>query len=207
MERWRQVPIAEYKDLYEVSDRGRIYSVRSKKCLMPKISKAGYYYITLANHGKFKAMRIHRLVAMAFIPNPENKPTVNHINENKLDNRLENLEWATIAEQNIHGTRIARAVANTDYKNRGIDYKQVAAHHDYLKQNMCGRKKCKVWYISGNEPIYMGEFPSQKAAAEFTGVSQGKVSQCCLGQKKTCKGYVFEEFPIQVTKKHFSDTV
>ena len=193
---WRDCAV--FPDCYAVSNNGDVLSKRSGKLLKPKLSKAGYYYVALACRGEIKMMRIHRLVALAFIPNPGNKPTVNHINEVKTDNRVENLEWATVAEQNTHGTRIARAVAHTNYKNREIDYKQVAAHHDYSKPNMCGRKKCKVRDVFG---AYIGEFPSQRAAAIFTGVSQGKVSQCVSGQRKSCKGYVFEEFPIAVTRE------
>jgi hypothetical protein len=62
-----------------------------------------------------------------------------------------------------------------------------------------------VWDVSGEEPIYMGGFPSQKAASEFTGVSPGNVSQCVSGKKKSCKGYTFEEFPIAVTKIRFPE--
>lgn len=58
---------------------------------------------------------------------------------------------------------------------------------------MCGRKSTKVWDISGEEPIYMGEFESQKAASDFTGVSKGKISQCVSGQKNLVKGMRFIE--------------
>lgn len=206
MENWKQVPILEYKDLYEISNRGRVYSVRNKRCLQPKLSKTGYYRVSLSSHGIVKIVSIHRLVALAFIPNPENKPTVNHINEIKTDNRVENLEWATVAEQNVHGTRLQRAKAHTDYHAREIDYSVVAAKHDYVKLAKINSHPVKVWDVSGEESIYMGEFPSQKAASEFTGVSSSKVSQCVSGQKKSCKGYMFEEFPIAVTKKRFGDS-
>lgn len=189
MEIWRRVPIPEYEEMYMISNLGQVYSVKSGRCLKPKRTRVGYYRIALAHNGKIKNVAIHRLVAMAFIPNPENKPTVNHKNENKTDNRVENLEWMTNAEQNVYGTRIERVKAHTDYKNRGIDYMQVAAKHDYSRQNMCHRRMVDVWTIHGT---YLGRFKSQKAAAVFTGVSQGKVSQCVLGQKTSCKGYVFK---------------
>jgi len=192
METWKQVPILGYEKLYKISSAGRVYSVRGKTCLTPKLSTPGYYRVTLSSHGIKNTISIHRLVALAFIPNPQNKPTVNHINEIKTDNRVENLEWATIAEQNRHGTRTQRAIAHTDYKNRGIDYKQVAAHHDYSRQNMCGRKAVIVWNVLGNKPIFIGEFPSQKDASIYTEVCESKVSQCVLGQKKSCKGFSFE---------------
>lgn len=200
---WRDCTI--FPDYYSISSDGRVFSKRRGKCLQPKKSQAGYLRVGLACNGKIKMMSVHRLVALAFIPNPENKPTVNHINEIKTDNRVENLEWATNAEQNVHGTRLQRAKAHTDYHARNIDYSVVASKHDYSKLAKINSHPVKVWDISGEEPIYMGEFPSQKAASEFTGVSVGKVSQCVSGQTKSCKGYTFEEFPIAVTKIRFPD--
>ena len=96
-EQWKT--IQGYEGLYSVSNRGRVYSYRSKRCLKPAHTKAGYHCVHLADKGKVSVMFIHRLVALAFIPNPQDKPTVNHINEIKTDNRVENLEWATNHEQ------------------------------------------------------------------------------------------------------------
>lgn len=194
---WRDCAI--FPDYYSISSDGRVFSKRRGKCLQPKKSQAGYLRVGLACNGKIKMMSVHRLVALAFIPNQENKPTVNHINEIKTDNRVENLEWATNAEQNIHGTRLQRAMAHTNYKARNIDYSVVAAKHDYNRQNMCNRKSTAV-YKDGE---LIGVFDTQKQAADFTNVSKGQVSQCVSGQKKSCKGYTFEEFPIVVTKVHF----
>ena len=73
----------------------------------------GYLVVGLkAKNGKHKIERVHRLVAMAFIPNPDKKPTVNHLNEDKTDNRVENLEWATMAEQNAYGARMNKIRKN-----------------------------------------------------------------------------------------------
>ena len=142
-------------------------------------------------HGRNHTVFIHRLVAMAFIPNPDNKPTVNHINEIKDDNRVENLEWATTAEQNTHGTRIARAMAHTDWnkRNEKTDYAAVAEKHDYSKQSMCNRKLTRVL----KDGVVVGEFRSQREASVFSGVSRSKVSQCVSGIRQTCKGYSFEQ--------------
>lgn len=195
------VSLPEYADKYLISNRGNVFSFHKNRLLKPKLSKTGYLRITLCNGGTQQSIGVHRLVAMAFIENPENKPTVNHKNEIKTDNRVENLEWATNAEQNVHGTRLARAKAHTDYKARNIDYQIIAAKHDYNRQDMCNRKKTKV--IKNGECI--GVFNTQKEASEFTGVSRGRISQCVSGQIKSCKGYVFEEFPIAVTKLRFGE--
>lgn len=185
-------PIPGYEGLYSVSNKGDVFSHRSNKLLTPKRSKVGYLRVTLCRGiNDHKTYGIHRLVAMAFIPNPDSKPTVNHINEVKNDNRVENLEWATNAEQNAHGTRTARAVAHTDWEKRSekIDYAAVAEKHDYSKQAMCNRKMTRVL----KDGVVVGEFRSQIEASAFSGVSRSKISQCVSGIRKQCKGYLFEE--------------
>ena len=98
MEQWKT--IQGYEN-YEVSSEGRIRNKKTGKILKPVKKSNGYLQITLCKDSKHhKVFSVHRLVAIYFIPNPENKPTVNHINENKEDNRVENLEWMTGAEQN-----------------------------------------------------------------------------------------------------------
>lgn len=116
---------------YAVSNLGDVKNVRTGRTLKPKKQADGYLNITICRNGKRKTSGIHRLVAQAFIPNPSNKPTVNHINEVKHDNRVENLEWATHREQNMHGTRRERVKKNTDFKARNIDYAVVASKHNY----------------------------------------------------------------------------
>lgn len=105
------LPVKEYEGLYEVSNKGRIKvlerqtnvrygtSIRKEKLIKPSLNKVvNYLYIGLHKNGKYTNSRIHRLVAEAFIPNPENKKEVNHINGDKLNNSVENLEWNTPLE-------------------------------------------------------------------------------------------------------------
>jgi len=95
-----------YEGLYKVSVGGEFFSVpkkthtRSEKKLTPNIYPSGYAGVTLYKNGKPRTFRASRLVAQTYIPNPLNLPQVNHINGNKLDNRVENLEWCT-AKRNI----------------------------------------------------------------------------------------------------------
>lgn len=110
---WR--PVVGYEGLYEVSCDREVYSLYKGKDLKPGLHNGGYNRIVLHKDGKRNNCSVHRLVAQAFIPNPENKPQVDHINRNKTDNRVENLRWATCCE-NQHNTGI-RKDNTTGYKN------------------------------------------------------------------------------------------
>jgi hypothetical protein len=87
--------------IYEVSNLGRVKNTNSRKILRANI-KSGYYNICLTNSNYRKTCRVHRLIAIAFIPNPENKSDVNHKDKDKLNNKLSNLEWMTRKENNSH---------------------------------------------------------------------------------------------------------
>ena len=100
---WKK--IEQLNNLYEISDTGLIRKTSSQKILRPFLTQFGYKAIDLFINKKKYRVRIHRLVAQAFIPNPKNKECVNHINGIKHDNRVENLEWTTIKENNQHAVR------------------------------------------------------------------------------------------------------
>lgn len=95
--------IKEYPD-YTVDDKGNVFSLKraNKFKMKQNIDSIGYPSVHLCKDGKCKRHNVHRLVAEAFLPNPENKPCVNHINSVRHDNRLENIEWATYSENNQH---------------------------------------------------------------------------------------------------------
>ena len=113
MELWKDIP--NYEGFYQASDLGRIKSldhvrkngtneyIQKGKILKFNKNNSGYYQVRLSKNGVAKTYRVNRLIALTFIENPLNKETVNHINGNKLDNRVKNLEWATEREQAIQG--------------------------------------------------------------------------------------------------------
>ena len=98
-EQWKE--IENYED-YVISDRGRVFSYYTKKFLKSGKDGHGYLLVGLWKNGICKSHRIHRLVALAFIPNPKNKKTVNHIDGVKINNFGSNLEWNTQKENNQH---------------------------------------------------------------------------------------------------------
>lgn len=99
-ENWKD--ICGFEGLYQISDYGRIKSIRRNKILTSSIHKKGYLHCGLFKEGKRTQRFIHRMVAEAFIPNPENKPCINHKDCNPANNKVENLEWCTHKENNHH---------------------------------------------------------------------------------------------------------
>lgn len=87
---------------YYISTMGNVYSIKSDQFLTPRVGKSGYFYVNLYNSYGKKSFKNHRLVAQAFIPNPLNLPQVNHIDGNKLNNRVENLEWTDASGNTKH---------------------------------------------------------------------------------------------------------
>ena len=122
---WKEI---DWSPGYFISNYGRLKSfkidkINGKLIKLTPHPNTGYPCAQLfnINTGKIKNTGIHRLVAEAFIPNPENKPCVNHINENKENNHVSNLEWATYKENNNHGTRTKRAARSRGKKVRCIE--------------------------------------------------------------------------------------
>ena len=143
---WR--PVVGYEGLYEVSSYGRVrsldryvkcdyesYRLHKGKVLSPAKDRYGYLYVVLSCNGKHKTITVHRLVAQAFIPNPDDLPIINHKDEDKLNNCVENLEWCTAKYNMNYGTRNIR-IRETAIKNgnwTGLSREEYQ-HQYYLKK-------------------------------------------------------------------------
>ena len=106
-------PVVGYEGLYEVSNIGRVRSINfhksgKAKVMSPSLNTWGYPIVDLRKNNKRHSYTVHRLVALAFIPNPDNLPEINHKNEIKYDNTVENLEWCTRKYNINYGTAIKR---------------------------------------------------------------------------------------------------
>lgn len=101
--------VVGYSGLFSVTEDGRVYSHRTNKFLKQTISKTGYWYLATkigGRSGKNVCFKVHRLVAEAYIKNPDNKPHVNHIDSNRLNNHVSNLEWVTPKENYDHAVGV-----------------------------------------------------------------------------------------------------
>ena len=146
---------------YEVSNLGKVRNIKSGRMLKPHLNHNGYLKHHLYRHDKQKELFLHRIIAIAFIDNPGKKPQVNHIDENKLNNDLSNLEWCTAKENLIHGTRTKRAAEKLSKKVIQLD----------LNDNV------------------LNEFESMTQAEKKTGVLLKYISRCCNGRSKSAGGY------------------
>ena len=132
--------IQGYPD-YLIYDDGRVYSKNRDKFMSPSIDHKGYHRVCLCNDGKIKLFLIHRLVASHYIPNPENKPCVDHIDRNPSKNHVSNLRWEKKSE-NQQNTIVRKINKSTGIKN--IHYHKLMKRYHYQKMT---RGECHSKYF------------------------------------------------------------
>ena len=160
-----------FDGIYQVSNLGEVKSLISNKILSPSKKRNGYLQVTLFKEGDRKYCLIHRLVAIAFIDNPFDLPQVNHIDECKTNNCVWNLEWCSEKYNTNFGTGIERQV------NKRKDKFKLGNNKRALK--------CRC--IETNI-----EYECIKSASEATGITEGNISRCCRGIRKSAGGYHWE---------------
>lgn len=181
-EEWR--PCKGYEGFYEVSNMGRVrsiavYSAKYGKVIERKTprlhkletSRDGYKRLTLSMYGDHKHWFVHRLVALAFIPNPENLPFINHKDEDTKNNNVSNLEWCTGEYNSNYGT-LPRRIAKR------------------MNENHPTAKTVFQYKLDG---AFVTAYPSCNEAARCLGtVSGDMISRVCRGQAKTAGGYFWK---------------
>lgn len=179
-------PIKGFNDFYEISNLSRVKSIerirpscygstqtRKERILKNKVTSEGYFSVMLYDGPKSgKDQFVHRLIAQAFIPNPDNKPCVNHKNGIKTDNRLDNLEWVSYSENTSHAIKTNLLIPKgcPAFKNP---------------------KAIKVIGINrstNEEIIYNG----MREASRITGVSSCSIARVCSGKRKYAGNYFWQ---------------
>lgn len=200
--------IAEYEGLYQVSNMGRVKSLSrmkwsglnggcyvntKEKILQGSVNDKGYKIVTLCGKQKY----IHRLVAIAFIPNPDRLPMINHKDEVKTNNKVENLEWCDSRYNINYGTRTGRMAEKLRGRKLSEEHKKkVGDAHRGKKRSiesvnktaLARRKAVKgIHKITGN----IVKFNSVKEASETLGICGGHICACCKGTRKSAGDYMW----------------
>ena len=168
--------IEGYEGFYQVSNMGRVKSLNYNQTKKPRILKQitvgrGYLRVVLRWNKPRKAYLVHRLVAETFLPNPDNKPTVDHLNTIKTDNVVKNLRWATYKEQINDNTKTKEKTKVTSSKNGKHAIKFVDIES----------KRKKVRCITTNEV-----FSSMAEASKSFNIQRSNIIACCNGRRNYC---------------------
>ncbi len=149
-------PIAEYEEQYLISNKGNVKSLKTDVYLTPNLHDKKYLRVSLYKNNKRKHYKLHRLVAIAFIENPNNKPEVNHKDGNKMNNNDWNLEWSTNQENtdhavlnNLHSSLITRKLSYDDiifiFENPALGYKKLSKKFNVSRSVIQRVRKNKIY--------------------------------------------------------------
>lgn len=190
---WKEVK--GYEGLYQVSSLGRVKSVARlvrgrglgmkpivERILKPCVVPSGHLQVVLCRDGKeHKHKSIHRLVAEAFIPNPENKPCIDHIDTNPKNNNVDNLRWVTIKENcNNEITRRKNSIAKKGERNCNFGKRNEQVHN---------ARKVLCFTMDG---LFVAEYPSLNEASRRTGIRSSNIGIVCSGRRKCAGGYIWK---------------
>ena len=156
--------IPGYEKLYQISNFGNIKNIKTGRILRPFKDKDGYLQVDLFKNGIKKRAVVHRLVAQSFIPNLTNLPQVNHKDEDKTNNFVDNLEWCDNKYNINYGTRTKRSAES---------------HQKPILQ-------------FDKHGLYLREWSSATKANKETGINNKNISECCLGHRGSAGGYIWK---------------
>lgn len=140
-------------------------------------TKNGYMQVSMKLNGKYVKKLVHRLVAEAYLPNKENKPCVNHKDGNKNNNSVENLEWCTYSENELHSHRVLGKKTNEEHLKKMWETHINNSSKKVVQSTMDGQ--C------------VNVFDSMAEASKSTGISQGNISECCRKKRKKAGGFIW----------------
>jgi len=163
--------ISGYEGFYAVNSNSEIFNLKTGIKKKPSLSNCGYYVVDLFKNGERETLLVHRIVAKAFLDNKEFKPTVNHKDGNKLNNKVSNLEWATYSANHKHSYReLGRKAGMTGrYGALNAKSKRVA---------MCDKNN-----------NLLKEYESIMSVERETGISNNSIVNCLKGRSETAGGY------------------
>lgn len=159
---------------YAISNIGRVFSNKTKKILSTHKDDRGYLRITITDSGRVNNLKIHRLVAIEFVENPNNYNQVNHKDENKLNNFFDNLEWCTCQYNNKYGTRAERI------------RKSIPRY--YGKDNW----NSKAIIQKDLDNNFIKKWDSMSDVERELGIDNSNISACCMGKTKKSGGFMWE---------------
>jgi hypothetical protein len=187
--------IEGFEGVYQVSNLGRVRSLgfdrwHKGKILKPSFdSKMNYLFVGLHKNGKTTQRNIHRLVAEAFIQNPNNLPCVNHINEVKTDNRAINLEWCTVEYNSNYGNAKKNMIDSRRKNNNQEEINKKIKDTKKRNQSFSCEKPVAQYTMNGT---FIARYESATDAERKTGISRGGIQRCCIGRYLQAKGFIWK---------------